>query len=232
MQYPEGGRSIYRGLCPRPCVYNIISHRFQGTMPNFSFHARYALLTYSQCGDLDPFAIVDRFSSLEAECIVAREDHCDGGTHLHVFADFGKKRRFRSADVFDVQTRHPNISPSRGTPEIGWDYCTKDGCIVAGGLGRPGPGDTGQTGQKDAKMAILVGIDDEPSFWESVRELAPGLLLRSFPSLQSYAKWRFAAVAEEYEHPSGIRITPECVPELSEWRDRYIGGSSESRIGR
>uniref|UniRef100_A0A8E7L5H0 Replication-associated protein n=1 Tax=Muscicapa latirostris Genomoviridae sp. TaxID=2814967 RepID=A0A8E7L5H0_9VIRU len=198
-------------------------------MPSFSFHAKYALLTYSQCGDLDPEAIVLHFSDLGAECIVARENHRDGGTHLHVFVDFGRKRRFRSANQFDVEGHHPNICPSRGSPETGYDYAIKDGDVVGGGLERPNPERTGSNGPKNQTMDTLVRIDDEPAFWESVRELAPGLLLRSFPSLQSYAKWRFAPRIIEYRHPEGIEFSTGDVPELDEWREGNLQGS---RIGR
>lgn len=97
---------------------------------NFSFNARYGLFTYAQCGDLDPHDVCCHFTSLQAECIIGREHHSDGGTHLHVFADFGRKRRFRRATTFDVSGRHPNIVPSRGTPRGGYDYATKDGDIV------------------------------------------------------------------------------------------------------
>ena len=47
-------------------------------MSSFSFHARYALLTYAQCGDLCPFTIVDLLSTMGAECIIGREHHQDG----------------------------------------------------------------------------------------------------------------------------------------------------------
>ena len=41
----------------------------------FNFNARYALLTYAQCGDLDGWQVSDHFTELRAECIVAREAH-------------------------------------------------------------------------------------------------------------------------------------------------------------
>lgn len=195
----------------------------------FSFHARYALLTYAQCGALDPFAIVQHFTLLEAECIIGRELHADGGTHLHVFVDFGVKRRFRSSNCFDVEACHPNIIPSRGTPERGYDYSIKDGDVVAGGLERPSASEPRRSGSTSATMDTLVGIDDEQTFWDSVRELAPGLLLRSFPSLQSYAKWRFAISTPEYEHPSQLTLFDGSIPELVDWRRDNL---ERSGVGR
>ena len=100
----------------------------------FNFNAKYVLLTYAQCGDLDPWAVVDHLAELRAECIIGREAHADGGTHLHCFAHFDRKFRSRRANVFDVLGCHPNVSPTYTTPQAGWDYACKDGDIVAGGL--------------------------------------------------------------------------------------------------
>ncbi len=79
----------------------------------FILNARYFLITYPQCDGLDEWAVNDHFGSLGAECIVAREDHADGGTHLHVFCDFGRKFRSRRANIFDVDGHHPNIERSK-----------------------------------------------------------------------------------------------------------------------
>ena len=86
-------------------------------MPHFDYHFRYALITYSQCGDLSPERVGERFQELGALLVIGRENHADGGIHLHCFVDFGRKRRFRRVTCFDVDGRHPNIEQSRGTPE-------------------------------------------------------------------------------------------------------------------
>ena len=58
---------------------------------SFRVQTRYVLLTYSQCGDLDPWVVHDLIVGYPAECIIGREDHADGGTHLHAFVDFGRR---------------------------------------------------------------------------------------------------------------------------------------------
>lgn len=189
----------------------------------FCFHARYALLTYAQCDGLDPFSLSDYFSSLEAECIIAREDHADGGTHLHVFADFGKKRKFRRADCFDFGGYHPNISPSRGNAEGGWDYATKDGLVVAGGLARPSSRD-GMV-QSGSKFLQIIRQESEQEFWTCIRELAPELLLRNFSSLQAYARWNYADRAAEYLHPREVLLCSERLPGLDQWAECNINAS-------
>ncbi|UJO02129.1 Rep [Bat associated gemykibivirus 1] len=94
---------------------------------SFKFQARYVLLTYAQCGDLDPWVVSDHLSSLGAECIIGRENHSDGGIHLHAFVDFGKRFSTRNVQKFDVGGCHPNIEPSKGRPWAGYDYAIKDG---------------------------------------------------------------------------------------------------------
>jgi len=197
---------------------------------SFTFHARYALLTYAQCDGLDPGNIVSHLSSLGAECIVGREAHADGGTHYHAFADFGEKRKFRRADCFDVSDHHPNISPSRGSPGKGYDYAVKDGDIVGGSLTRPGAG----AGKRpsDAIFAELADCEDERSFWESVKRVAPKTLLCNFPSLKQYATWRYTPQPTEYRTPSSVHFETESLPELTQWGLDNIGGVEPGMMGR
>lgn len=194
----------------------------------FDFHARYGLFTYSQCGDLDHWAVLDHFTSTGAECIIGKESHADGGTHLHVFADWGGRKRFRRADFADVLGFHPNIVASRGTPDVGYDYATKDGEIVAGGLGRP-TGSTNAISGKDAIWSQILDATTRDSFWEMVRELAPADLAKCFPSLSRYADWRYAMPEPTYDGPSfgDVRFNLTNHPELLRWCERMHGGSNE-----
>lgn len=197
---------------------------------SFTFHARYALLTYAQCDGLDPGDIVSHLSSLGAECVIGREAHADGGTHYHAFADFGEKRKFRRADCFDVSDHHPNISPSRGSPGKGYDYAVKDGDIVGGSLTRPGAG----AGKRpsDAIFAELADCQDERDFWESVKRVAPKTLLCNFPSLKQYAAWRYSPQPTEYRTPSSVHFETESLPELTQWGLDNIGGVEPGMMGR
>lgn len=194
-------------------------------MPSdFLFHAKYALITYAQCDGLDPWDINNHFSSLGAECIIGRELHADGGTHLHCFASFGKKRKFRRSDVFDVRGYHPNITPSRGTPGDGYDYAIKDGAVVAGGLERPTDGDRSRLERNGEAIHSIIESESEHDFWDAVKRLAPQLLLRNFPSLRAYASWRYARAAVQYSHPEGLCVTSEIIPQLDEWSTENLSG--------
>jgi len=189
-------------------------------MPSFDFHARYGLITYAQSEGLDPWKVVARFTELEGECIVSEETHADGGTHLHVFVDFGRKRRFRGADVFDVDSFHPNIEPSRGSPELGYDYCIKDGNIVAGGLQRPENIRT-ELDETGIKWTAIVESETRDEFFASIRSQYPKILVTQFPAIQRYADWRYQPTRVEYVNPCA-RIDYENLEDLIRWSHRYL----------
>ncbi|AXB22598.1 replication associated protein [Lynx canadensis faeces associated genomovirus CL1 46] len=168
----------------------------------FVCNARYFLVTYSHVEELDPFALVEFFGNLGAECIVGLEPYnATFGIHFHVFTDFGRKFRSRRTDIFDVNGFHPNISPSRGTPEAGYDYAIKNGDVVAGGLARPsGVGNSGRA----AKWHQIVDAETRDEFFDLCEELDPERLVCSFSQIQKYADWRFAENPEPYASPDGV----------------------------
>lgn len=192
----------------------------------FRFAARYGLFTYAQCGDLDPFAVVDHFASLRSECIIGRENHADGGIHLHAFAMW--KERFETRDVrrFDVQGCHPNVVAGYGTPEKGWDYATKDGEIVAGGLERPGSDTVDNTG---SKWSEIVAAETADEFWATVTRLDPRALCCSYVSLAKYAENRYKPNPTEYGTPEGITFDTGELVRLPQWVDTNLGGD---RVGK
>ncbi|AMH87672.1 replication-associated protein [Pteropus associated gemycircularvirus 10] len=195
----------------------------------FHFSARYVLLTYAQSGDLSEWSVLDHISSLGAECIVAREDHADGGTHLHVFCDFGRKKQSRRPDYFDVEGHHPNIVPSRGRAGEGWDYATKDGNIVAGGLERPGGGGLPSTPDK---WREIVGAESREEFFDLLRQLDPKTLITRWSELNRYADAAYATRAEPYVGPTGIEFELGMVPELARWGRELPVLYGPSRLGK
>jgi len=179
-------------------------------------NSRYVLLTYAQSNGLDEWAVSDHMSGLRAECIIAREDHIDGGTHLHAFVDFNRKFRSRDVRVFDVGGFHPNVSPSRGTPEKGYDYATKDGDVVAGGLERPTPRGGMHIGAHRVRnVAHLCESMDE--FLELYDEMERGDLISRFANIHSYAKWRFRVEPPAYRTPQGIDFTSGAMDGRDDW---------------
>lgn len=180
----------------------------------FQFSSRYVLLTYAQSGTLSEWSVLDHISSLGAECIIAREDHADGGTHLHVFCDFGRKKQSRRADFFDVEGVHPNISASRGRAGEGWDYATKDGDVVAGGLARPGG--SGLPATPD-KWRSIVSAESREEFFDLLRVLDPKTLVTRWSELNRYADAAYAKRHEPYVGPVGLEFELGMVPELARW---------------
>lgn len=198
---------------------------------SFTINAKYALLTYSQCGDLDPFSIVNHISSLGGECIIGRELHQDGGTHLHCFVDFGRKFRSRKADVFDVDGIHPNIVKSKGREAEGYDYATKDGDIVAGGLERPtNSASRIGDGKTHLRWTEITEATNRDEFWELVHKLDPKAAVTAFSQLQKYCDWKFEYSAPEYESPAGATFTGGDTDGRTEWLAQ--SGIGHQRTGR
>lgn len=192
--------------------------------PTFVFRSRYALLTYAQSDGLDPWSVLDLVSAVPGECIIAREDHADGGTHIHAFVDFGE--RFYTSDPrrFDCGGFHPNILAVGRTPGTSYDYCIKDGNVVCGGLARPGSGEevSGASSQWDR----IVSAPTVGEFWETLRALAPRTLLTNFNSCKAYADWHYRPEPVVYESPAGIEFDLSGVGELQEWVQESLSGAS------
>lgn len=191
----------------------------------FLFEAKYGLLTYAQSDGLDPHDIVCHLGDLGAECIVGREDHSDGGIHFHAFFMFDRKYRTRDERKFDVDGVHPNIVRGKGTPEKGWDYATKDGDVVGGGLERPSGNRVSQAGEVWTR---ICNAGSREEFFELCEELAPRALLCSFTSLRCYADWKYRDEPAEYEHPDGLVFNPEKTAELDDWVQSNLGGVGDS----
>jgi len=196
-------------------------------MPTFSLRTRYVLLTYAQCGDLDPWAVSDHLSAVPAECIIGRESHADGGVHLHAFVDFGERSYFSDARRFDVAGCHPNIQPCGRTPAKMYDYAIKDGDVVAGGLDRPGGDDVSGSG---SQWDRIVDAPDAEEFWDLVRTLAPRMLLSNFNSLRSYCEWRYRPVLAAYVSPPDVVFDISGVEELGEFVRTSLSGNSVGKL--
>lgn len=193
-------------------------------------NARYVLLTYSQSGDLDPFRVVDHLSALGAECIIARENHKVRGVHLHAFVDFDRKFRSRNVRIFDVDNKHPNISPSRGTPEKGFDYAIKDGEVVAGGLERPQPRGGMSTGSGSIRnLGPLCESVDE--FLGTFAELDFDQCVKSFTNARAFADWYFRPEPERYSNPSGAVFSDPELDGRAEWLRQSRIGLGDPHIG-
>lgn len=193
----------------------------------FILNARYFLVTFPQSDGLDEWAVNDHFGSLGAECIVAREMHADGGTHLHVFCDFGRKFRSRRADIFDVDGFHPNIERSKRNPRKGAEYACKDGEIVAGGLDVPGLATSLLPAAQDPG-STLVCAESQREFFELAEDICPWDLITRFGSMHAYAKWKWPELGEPYESPAGFTIADGAFPDLVSWRTGAMEHAGES----
>lgn len=214
-------------LCPVSWPITLIfGQDRRAQMPSFKCNARYFLITYAQSAGLDEWDVVAHFATLQAECIVAREDHADGGTHLHTFVDFGRKFRSRRTDIFDVHGYHPNIEPSCGNPGGGYDYACKDGEIVAGGLGRPSGGKVSKT---STPWHWIITAGDPEELRDLVRELAPKEAILRAREIEWFIDREFRVERPPYVHPDNMHFRLDELPDLAEWRDNVLGGDHEGR---
>nr|UBJ26135.1 replication-associated protein [Red panda feces-associated gemycircularvirus] len=214
-------------------MYNISFHQdFEDTqMPSIHFCAQHFLLTYAHSEghddkpELDPFRIVEVLGRIGAECIVAREHYpTRDGFHLHVFCSFERRFRSRKIDVFDVDGYHPNVEPSRKNALGGYDYATKEGEIVAGGLERPSgvSGRRGTTRNEDV-WAEITTAETADEFWRLCEELDPKSMVCNFPALSKFVEWRFRPEPVGYVTPDGVFDLAEYEA-LSDWRDNVLFG--------
>lgn len=192
-------------------------------MTRFQLRARYVLITYAQCGDLDPHAVVCLLAGLGAECIIGREDHDNGGTHLHAFTDFGKQFSTSNPRFADVDGQHPNVQPFGRTPEKGFDYAIKDGDVVGGGLERPTGSEVSHAGDIWSQIVMATSRDE---FWSLVRTLAPRNLVTNFTSLRAYADWHYRPERSPYSSPAHIEFDLSDVEGLNEWVHQAFTGDT------
>lgn len=149
----------------------------------------------------------------------AREDHADGGTHLHTFVAFERKFRSRRSDIFDVDGYHPNIVPSRGNPGGGYDYATKDRDIIAGGLERPSGGGVSKA---STPWHWIISASSGGELRELVRELAPKEAVLRYREIEHFIACEFAEERPPYVHPIGFEFELGMVPQLVDWRRDVI----------
>lgn len=190
-------------------------------MSNVRLRFRYVLLTYAQCGDLDPVAVAEHLGGMGAEFIIGRESHADGGIHFHAFAMWKRRFESRNVRVFDVAGCHPNIKPVGRTPEAAYDYAIKEGDVVGGELARPGGDSVPEAG---GKWATIVAATSRDEFFDLVAQLDPRTLCTAFGNLVKYADHKYREERLPYSSPDGITFCTDRSPELDDWVQRNLVG--------
>jgi len=187
----------------------------------FRFDAKYGLLTYAQSDGLDPWAVVGMLGDIGAECIVGKEDHQGEGNHLHAFFSFDKKFCSRNARIFDVGGFHPNILTGRRTPEAMWDYATKDGDVVAGGLERPVAPSAKTTGAEF--WTAVFDAESEEGTYTAARVADVALYGRYYFQIRAIAQGKSVRNPLDYEPDSSMEFGGPYLEELSDWVENHLG---------
>lgn len=109
------------------------------TRRNYRANRSQFFLTYSRC-PLDKEYLLDALRNIgEVQSyVIAREQHQDGGTHLHAFVRFRDKKNFRDARWADVVDEdgvvyHPNDGGAVRSHKAVLKYVQKDGDFISSG---------------------------------------------------------------------------------------------------
>lgn len=192
----------------------------------FVFLGNHVLLTYPQCGDLDPAEVVRHIEATGGECIIGREPHADGGIHLHCFVQWEHEFYTTDARRLDVGGCHPNFRKMYRTPEKGYDYAIKTGDVVGGTLERPS-GTVAAKAKSPWPEIILAETRDE--FFDLCARLDPRSLCTGFMGLSKYADWKYRVERGPYSTPRGVSIVADSVPALGDWVRENLGGDRTSK---
>lgn len=193
----------------------------------FCVQGRYFFLTYSQTRFNEHDTIITHLRSIPGQpyrfCLVGRERHGDGGTHFHVFVDWGKRRKFTSESRFDIDNHHPNIQSARD-PAAALQYCEKDNDTVHDG-DRPDLSAPERVGRNELWRAILDESTSSSDFMSRVRDADPYTFATRYQALDTMARAVYPTVsayespydAEDFVLPEGIQswLLEQFTPEVS-----------------
>ncbi|AEF58771.1 Rep [Mosquito VEM virus SDBVL G] len=205
-------------------------------MPSFAIKdAKFLLLTYAQVPEDVvtelPLRLLHLCTEHDADVIIGKEQHSDGGIHFHAFLDFrGSKFSTRNERFWDIAGRHPNIARVGRTPWKAYDYAIKDNDIVGGTATRPEEGGGGSGGNKQHEdWTYICEAISEEVFFDRIRERRPGDLVRSFCNIRKYADWHYRAVPEPYSTPEEYRFSLADYVEIDNWASTNFGGDVATR---
>lgn len=171
-------------------------------------------LTYPRCDlpaqqALD--SLVQLLSDYNPHIRVAREEHDDGGFHLHAFIRLERKLDTRRNNFFDLGGHHPNIQSCRNL-QATFDYVSKDGEFVD--FGSPSP-------EKQDKWKKILSSTTAEEFWTSANDLVPRDYVLNHEKLEYFVQKKFGEIQEPYTSPyPGFNIAQH--PQLQDWVDSSL----------
>ena len=189
---------------------------------------KFLLLTYSQTSpQFNPEIIKDLIHNRDGTCLIAKEQHQDGGDHYHVFCDFSKRHlQTRNLSIFDVpvgnnKTHHPNWLAITETPWKTYDYTMKEGKIVYNDCKRP---DERHQNNSSDNWAKLMTATTEDEFMAGMASMQPRALVTCFANVQKFISTKYNTNrAAEYKSPQ-IQILDSMPQQLRDWIDGFNAG--------
>jgi len=183
-------------------------------MSSFNFNARYALLTYAQCGDLDPFAVATILQNweLSASWHVKIMLMAELTYTLLSISEGSIEQDELTLSMLAVitQTSHHLTAHLKRVSTIR----SKMVMLSQGGLERPSRNSVSKTSDVWAEIILAESREE---FFSLVSSLAPRALCTSFPSLSKYADWKYRVDPEPYRPDPQFVFDLTGAPELLDW---------------
>lgn len=151
----------------------------------YRLQAKNIFLTYPQC-DLEKEQVLQFFSNLfeyDFKYAIGREQHKDGGCHLHVLLALSQKFSTRNERWADIAHFHPNIQPCRSLKNV-LRYVTKDGDYISTII------------ESTSGWLAALRANTRADFLEIVRETSPRDYILQHDRILSFADKHFSTVKE------------------------------------
>lgn len=185
------------------------------------------LLTWAQVGnDFDTEIAVRLVTSRGGTCVLAQENHKDGGIHYHMFAQHPDRFQFRGHDTFDVGNYHCNIVNVKQTPWAVWDYVRKDGNVIHDGIPeRP----VSKRKRKDDTLVYdyITAAPTADQMLKRFKESKPRDFFCAFNNVK--AGCEYLQGPEELPTwivPDNFVSHVDRYPQISDWCNKYIGAAN------
>jgi len=181
---------------------------------SYRFNAKQIFLTYSQC-TLTKERVLEFFDerwTLEGHC-VSKENHADGGTHIHAYFRFTRKLDLTGPRVFDIDGFHPNVVPNVRSPKKCLEYVQKDGDFIASAdivamIEKSGP--------KKTWKDLVEECTTRSDFMRAAFDYSPRDFVLNLERIEYFANYHYRDAVPEYVQPDYDWNVPTA---LTDWAE-------------
>ena len=186
----------------------------------FRFCSAQVFLTYPQC-TLSKEDVLDHFEGKWGikSYMVSKEEHANGGFHIHAYFRFNRKLDLSSERCFDINEFHPNIVANIRSPKKVLEYVKKDGDYIAS----DDIDKIIKDGDKENWGSIRLKSTNKRDYMEMVAANFPRDHALNYEKLEYYAEKVFGEIRSTYVSPPGY-LFPHLITTMAEWATEYVLG--------